>query len=126
MVFRNLLHKTFLLKYPFTHRLAVQNYKDNSENSKLIIYKNIAIYFISTYKWAAYYMSFFILADYANAHKLEQDHPCVIKLIRQMYLDPPSPREVPYNFSQPFITDKYEEKVEAFKVLKNKVKNFLY
>lgn len=40
-----------------------------------------------------------------------------------MYLDPPAPREVPYNFSSPFVDDKFEEVGAAFKVLKNKVKN---
>ena len=39
------------------------------------------------------------ISDYINENKLAQDHPCVIKLIRQMYLKPPSPRDVPYNLT---------------------------
>jgi len=38
-------------------------------------------------------------ADYINENKLAQDHPCVIKLIRDMYLNPPSHRDVPYNLT---------------------------
>lgn len=34
-----------------------------------------------------------------NERKLAQDHPCVIKLIRDMFLNSPSPRDVPYKLT---------------------------
>lgn len=37
--------------------------------------------------------------DYINEQKLAQDHPCVIELIRNMYMSQPSPRHVPYNLT---------------------------
>ena len=35
-------------------------------------------------------------ADYINENKLQQDHPCVIDIIRRDYLNPPASWEVPY------------------------------
>ena len=37
--------------------------------------------------------------DYMNTNKLEQDHPCVIEIIRRQFLAPPAPSNVPYSFS---------------------------
>ena len=34
-----------------------------------------------------------------NEKKLEQDHPCVLEMIRRHFLHPPSPRDVPYSFA---------------------------
>ena len=45
------------------------------------------------------------LKDYINSKRLEQDHPCVIEIIRRDYLRMPSPRQVPYNLSKPKVTD---------------------
>ncbi|KZS20615.1 Uncharacterized protein APZ42_012646, partial [Daphnia magna] len=42
---------------------------------------------------------------YANAHKLQQDHPCVIRLIRDHYLHHPAPRSLPYHLDYPEILD---------------------
>ena len=38
--------------------------------------------------------------EYMNANKLEQDHPCVIQVIRRHFLRPPSSLQVPYSFAQ--------------------------
>ncbi len=40
-----------------------------------------------------------LFVDYMNERKLAQDHPCVIKLIRDMFLNSPSPRDVPYKLT---------------------------
>lgn len=72
--------------------------------------------------------------DYINDNKLAQDHPCVIKLIRHMYMNSPSPRDVPYNLTTPGITltnitpglypdARNGSGMEIF-LLKNKVRNF--
>lgn len=41
-----------------------------------------------------------------------------------MYLNPPSSREIPYNFSVPMVNNGHEKEGEAFKVLRKKVKTF--
>ncbi|KAI9562649.1 hypothetical protein GHT06_010103 [Daphnia sinensis] len=41
--------------------------------------------------------------EYANANRLQQDHPCVLKLIRSEYLYQPS--DVPLNLSRPLVAD---------------------
>ncbi len=64
-------------------------------------------------------------SDYINAQKLEQDHPCVLKLIRLLYLDPPSPREVPYNLTMTIPDGDYEAVGDAFHILKRKVRTCL-
>ncbi|XP_045034687.1 uncharacterized protein LOC116933298 isoform X1 [Daphnia magna] len=43
--------------------------------------------------------------EYANTQKLEQDHPCVIRLIRDHYLHHPAPRDLPYHLNKPEILD---------------------
>ncbi|EFX71561.1 hypothetical protein DAPPUDRAFT_255633 [Daphnia pulex] len=44
--------------------------------------------------------------DYANANRLQQDHPCVIELIRSQYLHRPSLiPNVPLNLSHPEVAD---------------------
>lgn len=37
-----------------------------------------------------------LFTGYINAEKLEQDHPCVIDIIRQRFLAAPSPPDAPY------------------------------
>ena len=41
-------------------------------------------------------MMIYSCKEYANAEKLQQDHPCVIHLIRKQYLRQPAPRSQPY------------------------------
>ncbi|KAI9562639.1 hypothetical protein GHT06_010093 [Daphnia sinensis] len=43
--------------------------------------------------------------EYANVNRLQQDHPCVIELIRSRYLYQPSPPDVPLNLSRPLVAD---------------------
>ena len=65
--------------------------------------------------------------DYINENKLAQDHPCVIKLIRHLYLTQPSRPDVPYNFtdlSPGFVTGKREGSELEDLLLRNKVRNF--
>jgi hypothetical protein len=46
-----------------------------------------------------------LVTDYANANRLQQDHPCVIELIRSQYLYRSSPPNVPLNLSHPEVAD---------------------
>ena len=41
------------------------------------------------------------LSEYANSNRLEQDHPCVIELIRRHFLREPAPLDVPLNLKFP-------------------------
>ncbi|XP_059352831.1 uncharacterized protein LOC132087713 [Daphnia carinata] len=43
--------------------------------------------------------------EYVNANRLQQDHPCVIKLIRSRYLYQPSLPDVSLNLSRPLVAD---------------------
>ena len=65
--------------------------------------------------------------DYVNEHKLAQDHPCVINLIRQMYLKAPTTPDTPYNLTDvtPGFTssERNGNDTEAL-LLKNKVRIF--
>ena len=36
-----------------------------------------------------------------NTLRLQQDHPCVIEMIRKHFLIPPSPPDVPYDLTVP-------------------------
>ena len=68
---------------------------------------------------------FYIDADYMNANKLAQDHPCVVDTIRRHYLDSPSPIDVAYKLDN--ITSTEADHSQAGQVttilglLKNKV-----
>lgn len=39
--------------------------------------------------------------EYANDNKLQQDHPCVIELIRKYFLHKPASPDVPLNLKFP-------------------------
>ncbi len=56
-----------------------------------------------------------------NNHRLQQDHPCVIEIIRRKYLHSPSPREA-LNLSHPEVTDQSAgQSAIVLPYLKNKV-----
>ena len=40
-----------------------------------------------------------------NFNRLQQDHPCVIEIIRRRYLHPPADPDVPYVLNAPNTTD---------------------
>ncbi|KAK4006761.1 hypothetical protein OUZ56_011919 [Daphnia magna] len=44
-------------------------------------------------------------SKYANAEKLQQDHPCVIHLIRKNYLRQPASRYQPYHLNDKELAD---------------------
>jgi hypothetical protein len=48
---------------------------------------------------------FYLLTEFANAYRLQQDHPCVIELIRKFYLHQPAPMNSSLNLSNPSILD---------------------
>jgi hypothetical protein len=65
------------------------------------------------------------ITEYANEKQLQQDHPCVIRLIRDQYLRQPAPRDQPYQLDHPNKKDPSDgQSKDIIKILKNKV-NFL-
>jgi len=46
---------------------------------------------INTYVTHLYLIRFDFIADYINYHRLQQDHFCVIEIIRKNYLNQPAP-----------------------------------
>lgn len=64
----------------------------------------------------------FLFLEYANAQKLQQDHPCVLKLIRNNYLQQPVPRSIPYNLNYPEIDDPSDGQSKGIlRLLRNQV-----
>lgn len=73
-----------------------------------------------------------MISDYINANKLQQNHPCVIQMIRRHYLRDPPPSDTPYNLENPKANlnfeidpDSYSESITApyiLSLLKNQVK----
>lgn len=47
----------------------------------------------------------FFLSEYANKKKLQQDHPCVLHLIRKKYIRQPAPVDLPYHLNNPRLVD---------------------
>ncbi len=63
-----------------------------------------------------------ILTEYANTHQLQQDHPCVIRLIKNYYLNQPAPKSLPYNLDHLEVIDPSDGQSQAIlKILQNKV-----
>ncbi|KAK4010383.1 hypothetical protein OUZ56_019527 [Daphnia magna] len=63
--------------------------------------------------------------DYANANKLQQDHPCVIQLIRRDYLRPPASKSLAYQMDHPESIDPSDGQSKAIlKILQNKRRGF--
>ena len=57
-----------------------------------------------------------------NAHRLQQDHPCVIEIIRRKYLHHPSPPEA-LSLSHPEVVDPSAgQSATVLPYLKNKVR----
>ena len=40
------------------------------------------------------------VTEYANSHRLQQDHPCVLELVKRSFLKEPFSRDVPYGLHQ--------------------------
>jgi hypothetical protein len=60
--------------------------------------------------------------EYANDLKLQQDHPCVIRLIREKYLRQPANKELPYQLDHPEKVDSSDGQAKDIRnILKNKV-----
>ncbi|XP_057367958.1 uncharacterized protein LOC130688956 isoform X2 [Daphnia carinata] len=63
--------------------------------------------------------------EYANKNKLQQDHPCVIRLIRRDYLRKPAPQHVPYRLEVPESADPSNGQAQAIlRILQNKTNGF--
>ncbi|KAK4007005.1 hypothetical protein OUZ56_012160 [Daphnia magna] len=60
--------------------------------------------------------------EYANENKLQQDHPCVIRLIRRKYLLQPAPKTLPYRLTIPESKNPSDGQSQAIlRILQNKV-----
>ena len=46
-----------------------------------------------------------IQIGYINKYRLQQNHPCVIELIRRHHLKKPSSPDTPYKLEHPEVTD---------------------
>ncbi|XP_057372289.1 uncharacterized protein LOC130693183 [Daphnia carinata] len=63
--------------------------------------------------------------EYANEHKLQQDHLCLLDIIRRQYLNKPSPADVPLYLDYPNIKDQSAGQVTAIlRLLRNLTKDF--
>ncbi|XP_046459069.1 protein Star-like [Daphnia pulex] len=63
--------------------------------------------------------------EYANANKLQQDHPCVIRLIRRNYLLQPAPKSLSYRLDHPGSPDPSDGQSQAIlEILQNKTNGF--
>jgi hypothetical protein len=63
-----------------------------------------------------------LISEYANSNQLQQDHPCVLNLIRNDYLRLPAPNNLPYRMDHPEVMDPSDGQSEAIlKILQNKV-----
>ena len=58
--------------------------------------------------------------DYINTHKLAQDHPCVLNIIRNKFMNQPVSRDVPYNLEDSSKIKTIND-TEIKHLLKNKV-----
>ncbi|XP_046449258.1 protein Star-like isoform X2 [Daphnia pulex] len=72
-----------------------------------------------------YLDSSFCTIEYANEKKLQQDHPCLIQLIRDKYLLQPASKELPYVLNHPETIDPSNGQANDIReILKNKTKGF--
>ena len=56
---------------------------------------------------------------------MQQDHPCVIRLIKQKYLRPPSPKNLPYRLGDPQTVDPSDGQAQGIlRILRNQVNNY--
>nr|CAH0102662.1 unnamed protein product [Daphnia galeata] len=63
--------------------------------------------------------------EYANKYQLQQDHPCVIRLIRENYLRLPAPKSLPYNFNHSETVDPSDgQSKEILRLLQNQTNGF--
>ncbi|KAK4006391.1 hypothetical protein OUZ56_011544 [Daphnia magna] len=66
-------------------------------------------------------------SEQINIKKLEQDHPCVISLIRQKYLRQPAEKDLPYQLNHPEVTDPSDGQSKAIlRILQNKAINLYF
>lgn len=72
-----------------------------------------------------YLSSSYCTIEYANTFKLQQDHPCVIRLIRDNYIGQPAPKNVPYQMDHPETIDPSDgQSKEILRILKNLTNGF--
>ena len=66
-----------------------------------------------------------MILEYANTNQLQQDHPCVIRLIRESYLRQPAPKNVPYNMNHSETIDPSDgQSKEILRLLHNQVNKY--
>jgi hypothetical protein len=65
---------------------------------------------------------YYVHTEYANAHQLQQNHPCVIYLIKNTYIRQPSSRNLPYKLNFPEIMDPSDGQSKGIlRILRNQV-----
>ncbi|XP_046452745.1 uncharacterized protein LOC124200519 [Daphnia pulex] len=63
--------------------------------------------------------------EYANSNKLQQDHPCVIRLIQNTFLRQPSSIHIPYNLNYPEKSDPSDGQSKGIlRLLRNQTNGF--
>ncbi len=60
--------------------------------------------------------------EYVNTQKLQQDHPCILQLIKDNYLREPVPRNYSYYLNNPKILDPSDgQSMGILRILRNQV-----
>ncbi|XP_046632199.1 uncharacterized protein LOC124311872 [Daphnia pulicaria] len=76
-------------------------------------------------KWTNSDFQHLCTVEYANVKKLQQDHPCVLHLIKNAYLRQPAPRNIPYNLNYPELVDPSDGQSKAIlRLLRNMTSGF--
>jgi hypothetical protein len=66
-------------------------------------------------------------SEYANKNQLQQDHPCVIRLIKEKYLRQPAPKTLPYRLGDPQTLDPSDGQAQGIlRILRNQVTIFSF
>lgn len=67
------------------------------------------------------------MLEYANSHKLQQDHPCVIEIIRRDFLRQPFPANVSYQLHNMEVPDPSAGQAKGImRILQNQVEGRVY
>lgn len=62
-----------------------------------------------------------VISENANGKRLQQDHPCVIELIRRHYLHKPASRHTRPNLNYPHLDSSTGDSRAILKLLRNMV-----
>ncbi|XP_046451332.1 uncharacterized protein LOC124199545 [Daphnia pulex] len=77
----------------------------NSWNSDIHLYNLMEEFYGEHSAAESSFPDSFCTLEFANANRLQQDHPCVVELIRNFFLHQPAPLEYSLNLSFPAVLD---------------------